>query len=262
MRNWTQPHALFYGLVLAGFALPGCNTIKGLIGGGAAEEQAEPVPGALASAAAALANDTASVGGAAADPGAPGGGAGGQPSENIAANQALVKRFEDEQKLAEPESERVLLEDQVQVLTEPVAELAPTKEQVVAELKRATPVAKHSERSGFTLITFENAENPTEQLMGWVKADVVGTREQLAGAGGAGAEPVPAEPVPTATPTPPPAVKPPVKKPPPAVKPPPVTKPPPPKPVEPVKPPPKTDPPPADTTPKKKKKKKKKGEEP
>lgn len=147
--------------VLGATALSGCNTIKGLIGGeeAATETEAEPSAEATASAAPELpATATASP-----DPSA-------APSAEVAdieaANEADIKRFDDETKLPAPADTKIKARASTVIQEPPDGE-------VVALLQPATEVKVVAERDGFMLLAFQNPSKPEETLLGWAKTDAV-----------------------------------------------------------------------------------------
>lgn len=167
-------------LVCSACGLFGCNTIKGLLGGGeeAPKTESEPTPEATAEA-------TAAATEAAPEETAPDTSASAAASAEVVAinavNEAEIKRFDDEQKLEVP-ADTKLKDKATNVVKEPPAG------DLVAVLQPGTEVKALAEREGFTLLAFDNPTKPGEVLMGWTKTDTI---EPVAAA--ASAEPAPTE---------------------------------------------------------------------
>jgi hypothetical protein len=142
-------------------ALAGCNTIKGLMGGDEEAPKTEAEPSAETTATAAptpVATETA----------APEITASAAPTAEpiTAANEADIKRFDDEQKRDVP-AETKIKDKATTVIKEPPSGA------VVALLQPATLVKVVAERDGFTLLAFQNPSKPEETLLGWAKTDTV-----------------------------------------------------------------------------------------
>jgi hypothetical protein len=145
--------------------LASCNTIKGILGGDKDKKEtteAEPTTAAVASSTAPSEPSVAPTGSAEAEASASAAASAAVPQIQ-AANEADVKRFDDETKLDAPQDTK-LKEKVANVIKEPPAG------ELVAVLQPGTAVKTLSERDGFTLLAFENPGKPGEFLMGWTKS--------------------------------------------------------------------------------------------
>jgi hypothetical protein len=140
------------------------------------EPKTEAEPTAEAKATDEAPADTAPAETAAPDPSA-------APSAEVAeinaANEADVKRFDDEQQLDAPADTKI--SDKASTVIK-----EPPSGEVVALLKPGHEVKALASRDGFTLLAFQNPSNPEETLLGWTKTDLV---EPVAAAAAAPSEP-------------------------------------------------------------------------